>query len=123
MSALTCRYCAFYCPSFLTPIIGDCAAFSPPKRIDALYADCPFGGDSAEISKSLRARGFEGHDLRKLLYYGENSEGRRTRIFYELADLRRYISYSGVPYEIIVCYIDSDNHVFARTMISEGEGV
>ena len=122
MSSISCRYCPFYAPSIHTPVFGDCAGVFPPERVPAINPDCPYHGDEGEIRRQELARGFSGHDLRRLSYYAVSELGHYTRSYSSLETLLKDIEPTGFEYLIYVCYVDSDNRIFSRSVFSP-EGV
>lgn len=120
MPKITCRYCPLYCRSKDTPIYGHCTGHVPPKFIRADTWDCPCHSSDAEVKRLVEARGFGGHDLCYLKFYGVSEDGIRTRYFWTLEDLKNNVQDSGVHYSFYVCYIDSHNRVFASSLIKEG---
>jgi len=117
---VTCRYCPFYVPSQKTPVYGHCAGESPPRYVYGLNDSCPFKGDKDEIERQILARGFYGHDLRGLIYYGMSELGNMTRFYYSLEDLREFVRGSKLNYTLYVCFLDCDGHTFARATIPQG---
>ena len=117
MSSITCRYCPFYAPSLHTPVWGHCAGVFPPEKVGAITDNCPYHGDAEEIHKQELARGFSGHDLRRILYYGVSELGYRSRLYSSLADLLEFIEATGLEYMVYICYIDADNRTFSRAVI------
>ena len=114
MSSITCRYCPFYAPSLRTPVWGYCAGSFPPEKVEGINSDCPYRGDLSEIRIQEIARGFSGHDLRRMEFYAVSELGRRTRVYSSLHDLLRDLEATGLEYRVYVAYIDTDNRVFAR---------
>jgi len=121
MGSITCRYCQFYAPSLDTPIFGDCAGVFPPKRVPAINPECPYHGDEGEIGKIAEARGFNGHDLRRLEYYAVSEFGIRTRTYSSLEHLLNDIEPTGLEYLVYVCYIDADRRTFYRAVMHADE--
>lgn len=119
---LTCRYCSLFCPSVKTPTWGHCAGVFPPLKVKAITDACPYHGDATEISKVATARGFSNHNLKAVQYFGVSELGLRTRLYSDLEKLREDVKASGLDHTLYVLFIDSDNSVFYRAVISGDKG-
>ena len=111
---VTCRYCPLYCPHVSSPIMGYCLAPVIPQFVTLPVDACPLGGSIERIRGLARLRLLEGHDVRRISFYGVSSSGTRSPMFPTLDKLDSHIRGRGEEYHRYVVFIDSDGIPFYR---------